>query len=180
MKRIIRADAGDAPLIAKLADEIWRQHYIGLLSEKQLDYMLGQFQSEEKIRSQISSGEMVYYIMYEDDTPAGYCGVGAEEKAVYLSKLYVKQSFRGAGFAKTALSYIEQNFSDKEKIYLHVDVRNAGSIEAYKKMGFSVGAHISRDIGGGYVLDDYVMEKPVKRSQSDCGVLNSYEKAVKP
>ena len=157
--KIIKANSNDAKLIAALADEIWRQHYPAFLSAAQIGYMLAEFQSEENIASQIKSGGMIYYILFEGEIPAGYCGIAIEDEAVYLSKLYIKQGYRGKGLSKLALSHIQSVFADKKKIYLHVDVRNAGSIAAYEKMGFVNTGFLQRGIGGGYVLDDYTMER---------------------
>ena len=49
--------------------------------------------------------------------------------------------------------------SGKSCIYLTVNKYNSGSIEVYKKLGFTVADQVVTDIGGGYVMDDYIMEK---------------------
>ena len=47
------------------------------------------------------------------------------------------------------------------KITLTVNKNNAIAIEAYRKMGFENAGSIVTDIGGGFVMDDYKMEKSV-------------------
>jgi hypothetical protein len=40
-----------------------------------------------------------------------------------------------------------------------VNKRNASAIAAYRKHGFDVRESVVKDIGGGFVMDDYIMEK---------------------
>ena len=49
--------------------------------------------------------------------------------------------------------------SGKSVISLTVNKHNSNSIEAYKKMGFEIIRPMVTDIGSGYVMDDYYMEK---------------------
>jgi len=157
MKRIETAAASDAQLIARLADEIWKEHYIAISGEAHVNYMLEKFQSEQVIASDIASGRMIYFLLYLNDEAAGYCGVCIEETAVYLSKLYVKKDCRQNGLSGMMLGYLKERFASKEYIHLNVNKRNAGSIAAYKKMGFEIVSALVRDIGSGFVMDDYTM-----------------------
>ena len=44
-------------------------------------------------------------------------------------------------------------------LVLNVNKRNASAIAAYRRCGFAVREEVVVDIGGGYVMDDYVMAK---------------------
>ena len=44
-------------------------------------------------------------------------------------------------------------------VILQVNKRNTNAINSYQKYGFEVRTATVDDIGGGYVMDDYVMEK---------------------
>ena len=46
-------------------------------------------------------------------------------------------------------------------LILQVNKRNVNAIDSYKKYGFVVREVTVDDIGHGYVMDDYVMEKRV-------------------
>jgi hypothetical protein len=35
------------------------------------------------------------------------------------------------------------------------------AVEAYKRMGFAIEKEVVADIGGGFVMDDYLMTRPV-------------------
>jgi len=43
-------------------------------------------------------------------------------------------------------------------ITLTVNKHNAGSLEAYRKLGFEKIGPIVQDIGGGFVMDDYILK----------------------
>ncbi len=45
------------------------------------------------------------------------------------------------------------------KIVLTVNKNNTGAIRAYQKIGFRNVGSLVQDIGSGFVMDDYAMEK---------------------
>jgi ribosomal protein S18 acetylase RimI-like enzyme len=47
------------------------------------------------------------------------------------------------------------------RLVLAVNKNNRDAIAAYLKHGFRVADAVVKDIGGGYVMDDYIMVKPV-------------------
>ena len=50
------------------------------------------------------------------------------------------------------------------KIYLTVNRNNAGSIATYEQLGFFIAAQQKADIGNGFYMDDYIMEKTLSVS----------------
>ena len=78
-----------------------------------------------------------------------------------MSKLYIKSSERGKKFGRKAINFIENLAKEKMlyKITLTVNKNNVNSINAYKKMGFVNTGSVVKDIGNGFVMDDYKMEK---------------------
>jgi RimJ/RimL family protein N-acetyltransferase len=45
------------------------------------------------------------------------------------------------------------------RLILSVNKRNTKAITAYKRNGFAIVESVVTDIGGGFVMDDYVMAK---------------------
>ena len=87
-----------------------------------------------------------------------------EEDAVFLSKIYVLSDYRGKKIGKTAMLFVENSTKKLglSKIYLTVNKDNLNSIKAYEKLGYrNTGAAI-KDIGEGFIMDDYKMEKIIK------------------
>ncbi|MDR1537247.1 MAG: GNAT family N-acetyltransferase [Clostridiales bacterium] len=157
----IVAAGEEVRIVAELAQSIWSSHYAHILEAEQISYMIEKYQSPEIIKEQINSGGYVYYLAYWDGKPAGYCGVvaNASERSVFLSKIYVGEGFRRRGIAR---SFIKRFIFDNEKdginhIWLRVNKRNAGSIEAYKKLGFEISQSVVQEIGSSFVMDDYKM-----------------------
>jgi RimJ/RimL family protein N-acetyltransferase len=47
------------------------------------------------------------------------------------------------------------------KIALAVNKRNSNAIAAYEKWGFHIEQSVVKDIGNGFVMDDFIMAKEV-------------------
>ena len=61
------------------------------------------------------------------------------------------------------ISYLETLAKEKSlnRISLTVNKDNTGSINMYKKVGFLICGTAVKDIGEGFIMDDYQMEKRV-------------------
>ena len=145
-----------------LASEIWYQHFIPIIGKSQVDYMLDKFQSAQAIAKQINQG-FFYYLILTEKGYIGYFGFLPKKNELFLSKLYLKSSERGKGFGKNAVNFIKKLAEEKQlkKISLTVNKYNTDTIKTYKKMGFLNTGSVVNDIGNGFVMDDYIMEKPV-------------------
>lgn len=147
-------------LTEKLADIVWREHYIPIVGKAQIDYMLEKFQSVSAMTQQIKDGYL-YYLIYDEDEPAGYFAIQKRDNSLFLSKLYVLSQWRNRGLARQAMAFIEDH-ARREKldnISLTVNKENHGSIKAYLQMGFENVGPVVADIGRGYVMDDFKMLK---------------------
>ena len=149
-------------LIEQLADIVWKEHYTAIIGIDQVNYMLNKFQSAAVIENQITQ-EYQYFIIMNTDKPAGYLAIKKDNEALFLSKIYVLKEFRGQGIGKSAMQFIEAQAKLKNctKITLTVKIHNSNSIKAYAKIGFINTGAIVQDIGNGYVMDDYTMEKNI-------------------
>ncbi len=147
-------------IVESLAREIWTGHYTPIIGKEQVDYMLDRFQSKHAISEQIKSG-VLYFLMQEGHEAIGYIAVQPRGEELFLSKIYVKSSRRAQGYGKKAVLYAESVARQRglRKIVLTVNKNNAGSIRAYEKMGFRNVEALIQDIGKGFVMDDYKMEK---------------------
>lgn len=153
----------DAVQLAQLAEVIWQEHYTPIIGEAQVAYMLEKYQSAEKILEDMTVGGYRYYMAYWNGQLAGYCGIkpGKSGEGAFLSKLYVAREFRKKGISRQMVRYLAENFASEKDgfIWLTVNKNNTGSIAAYKKMGFVMTKEQVTDIGGGFVMDDYVLRR---------------------
>lgn len=148
-------------LVASLAEQIWNEYYIAIITQEQIDYMLETFQSREAVSQQIENGYQYFIIKNADEEEVGYTAVKPEDGRLFLSKLYVLKVQRGKGYGSSALAAIKQLAQDQSytAIWLTVNRNNNASIATYKRNGFEIVSEQVADIGNGYVMDDYVMER---------------------
>ncbi len=151
----------DYILIEELADVIWRKHYIPITGIGQVEHMLKKYQSAEAISKQVEDEGFEYFILTYDKIPVGYISIRKDEDKLFLSKIYVLSEYRGKKIGKTAMQFIEEKTKayDLKTIMLTVNKNNTDSIKAYEKLGFVNVCALVKDIGDGYVMDDYQMEK---------------------
>ncbi len=146
---------------AALAEEIWHEHYEAILGKAQVDYMVTKYQTEEAIREQIEQDGYEYYLLKCFGGTCGYLSIRKEKDALFLSKFYIAKKFRGRGFARQAMDYLESIGRDSRlsRIWLTVNRNNGNSISVYESLGFIKKETKVTEIGAGFVMDDYVMEK---------------------
>ena len=159
------------PVLRELADTIWRQHYVGIISVGQIDYMLAGRFSDEALREHVRAADRWLELLRVSGTPVGYCGyelasIDGEERAaadMKLGQLYVLESHRGMGLGRFMLGHIEGRARElgRRLLWLQVNKRNTGAIGFYRAAGFEVIRDAVFEIGGGFVMDDYVMAKGV-------------------
>lgn len=163
MTEIIPAKSqNDFSIIARLANIIWYEHYISIISLEQIDYMLKKYNSIKAIEESVQVGVLFFYMTF-NAIPVGYVALELKTDFLYISKLYVLKEFRGKKIAKKAMLFAESIAKQhgKKNIKLHVNKYNINSILAYEKMGFFNSESIVTDIGNGFVMDDYEMVKCV-------------------
>jgi diamine N-acetyltransferase len=151
-------------VVEHLAQEIWSQHFTAIIGTSQVNYMLEKFQSTQAIMSQVNSG-WEYYLISVDNKMVGYTGLvpDSDTNKLMLSKIYVKKQVRGKGLGKSILDFVEQKcrLEGFSALWLTVNRFNSGPISWYKGHGFVILEEVKKDNGGGYIMDDYVMEKKI-------------------
>ncbi len=145
--------------LSAVADDIWHQHFTPIIGEKQVNYMLEKFLSPDALVAQINSG-YEYFLLSYDYTFAGFVGIHEETDALFLSKFYVHQDFRG----KKIGSYMFQKLIELckmrnlKKIWLTCNKYNDNTLAIYDHLGFKIVRDEVTDIGNGFVMDDYILE----------------------
>ena len=146
--------------IAELAEVIWHEYFSSLLSAEQIDYMVEKFQSYKAITDAVSNEGYRYYMAYCGDELCGYLGYHNEGGGrIFISKIYVRADKRRLGIASAMLEKLSVDEPESKVWYLTVNRYNSGSIAVYEKRGFETVKEQVTDIGNGFVMDDYVMEK---------------------
>jgi len=154
------SSAQDIGQVAALANEIWREHYTPIIGEAQVTYMLDKLHSAETIAEEILSKNFSYFLLREGEDSFGYLGIQMNGQEAFLSKIYIASRRRGRGDGKVAMNFAGQFAREQgaSVMSLTVNKHNTNTIEAYYKMGFVKTGEKVADIGGGYFMDDYLME----------------------
>ncbi|MBF0265104.1 MAG: GNAT family N-acetyltransferase [Gammaproteobacteria bacterium] len=151
----------DINTVANLAHEIWNQHFVPIIGQAQVDYMLEKFQSVDAISEQINDG-YEYYIINNLSENVGYLGLvsNLDHSRMMISKIYIKLDSRGAGVGSATLNYVEQLSRERQinTVWLTVNRYNQYTIDWYIRNGFVITDEVKKDIGNGFYMDDYIME----------------------
>jgi GNAT superfamily N-acetyltransferase len=162
---IAAATAADLPTVQRLAHAVWHRHYPGIISVAQIDYMLARGYSGEALAKFIGSPGAGLALARGDGEPVGFAAwLRAEAPATTkLDKLYVLPEWHCRGVGRRLIEAVEASAraDGAATLVLNVNKHNAGSIAAYARCGFVVREEVVVDIGEGFVMDDYVMAKPL-------------------
>jgi len=163
--RIERLAYADVGRMAALAAEIWRDHYPSIISAAQIEYMLRQRYDPELVRAELARSD----IWWDKLTAGGEfcafssCLLGPDPGTVKLDKLYVRSRCQRRGYGGMLIARATEEARRRRcnRLVLAVNKNNATAIGAYLKHGFRVADAVVKDIGGGFVMDDYIMEKAI-------------------
>lgn len=162
---IARLAPEDVEAVSALAREIWLAHYPGIISVAQIEYMLAGRYDPRVIAAELAHAGLWWDKLMVDDSLAGFASyfLVADGRAMKLDKVYVqaRQRRRGFGGQLVARACAAARDAGCTRIELAVNRRNAGAIAAYRRCGFAVKEAVVKDIGNGFVMDDYVMERDI-------------------
>ncbi len=163
--RIAPLAVGDIGRLAALAGEIWRQHYAGIISAAQIEYMLKQRYDPGVVKEELQRGGLWWDQLLVAGEIVGFASyfLTGNPGEMKLDKLYVHQDCRRKGYGRMLLDRavtIARAYGC-DTLMLAVNKKNRDAIAAYESCGFRIGDSVVKDIGGGFVMDDFVMIKDV-------------------
>jgi diamine N-acetyltransferase len=158
-----RAVDADIPLLRQLAERVWRDYYPAIIGQAQVDYMLPLMYSEEVIRQEIADG-VVWELALGENGPMAFLSIGLDSDGrAKLHKLYLDSDVHGRGFGQQLIQRaieIARELAASE-LWLQVNKQNARAIRAYERAGFHLEKEAVFDIGGGFVMDDFILARSV-------------------
>ncbi len=151
----------EAEALVELAGRVWRNHYPGIISPRQIEYMLAERYKPGLVRQLLARGDL-WLAARAGDVLVGFAhGHPLEDGGYKLDKLYVDLDWQRHGIGGKLMTEMEVRARSHgcTRLVLRVNRQNQQAIDAYLKQGFTVATLIVEDIGGGFVMDDYVMLK---------------------
>lgn len=162
MHKIRPATVADIALIRELTFQVWPQTYASILSPEQLDYMLDMMYSEKSLLRQMSEGSR-FELIYAEEVPVGFAAWFPYQDDVYkLDKIYVLPAVQGKGTGQYLLNHVLEQVKSKGGRALRLNVNRHNKARGfYERQGFAVIGEGDFDIGQGYFMNDYIMEKKI-------------------
>lgn len=164
MIHIVKATTEDLPTIAEIARKTWPVAYGEILSQAQLEYMLNAFYSKESLQANIDNGHE-FILAIENDIVLGFASFEHQyqhKAKTKIHKIYMLPESQGKGLGKLLIAIIEKTAIDNGSNNLLLNVNRFNkALGFYQKMGFNIIEEINIEIGLGYLMEDYIMEKKI-------------------
>ena len=163
--RIEPVTAADIERLVELAREIWYVHYPAIIGTAQIEYMLAQRYEPRIVREELGRDGTWWDKLMAGETIAGFAsyfltGTTGDMK---LDKLYVHPDYQRRGLGGQMIARVCEVAGKRgcRRLVLAVNKHNRSAIDTYLKHGFRIEDAVVKDIGAGFVMDDYVMVKTV-------------------
>jgi diamine N-acetyltransferase len=161
---IVPAQVSDIPTLQSLAHRIWHACYPEIISREQITYMLEKMYGTEVIERELASGT-IWELAHLGKEPVGYLSYSfdAATSELTLHKIYLLKELQGQGLGQQLLEHVKNRARQRQAtaMSLRVNRGNLKAIAAYQRAGCFIAESNVADIGGGFVMDDYIMKWPV-------------------
>ncbi|CAN5192890.1 GNAT family N-acetyltransferase [soil metagenome] len=167
MITIIQATEQELPIIRDIAYQTWPTTFGEILSPAQIRYMLDMMYSLDSLKTQISEQKHVFLLAQETDSKAylGYVSYEFDYKSqpkTKIHKIYLLPASQGKGVGRLLIDKVAELAAEHENSTVSLNVnRYNKAIQFYERMGFKVIDNETIDIGDGFLMEDFVMEKPL-------------------
>jgi len=155
----------DIPAVAALASTVWRAHYPGIITPEQIEYMLARGYAHDALAAFVNGRDAGIDLAHVGEALAGFAAwlLVDDPRELKLDKLYIDPARQRLGLGGALIERVLGHARSRgvRTVILNVNKRNAQAIAGYEKHGFTVRAPVVIDIGNGFVMDDYVMQRTV-------------------
>lgn len=162
--KLIKATEENIHLIQDLAKRSWENAYSEILSQEQMNYMLETMYSAMEIASHLKNPNYHYYLVLDEKTHDydGFIGFENhyEENTTKLHRIYLVPESKGKGLGKKTLEFLNEKVKESgdNRVVLNVNKYNSAQ-KFYESQGYRIYEEGVFDIGNGFVMDDFLMEK---------------------
>jgi GNAT superfamily N-acetyltransferase len=151
-------------IIQDLAKAIWPDTYGAILSKEQLEFMMEMMYSLDSLENQLKNNN-VFLLVKEENEFLGFASYELNfnnSNKTKIHKLYILPSIQGKGVGKNLIFYIQEiaKKGNNSALILNVNKYNKAK-DFYLHNQFEITDSLVVDIGNGYVMDDFVMEKKI-------------------
>lgn len=165
MISIRKATLDDILTIQQIAYTTWYPTFEDILSQEQIQYMLEMMYSTGSLTEQIEIKKHNFYLAEENNIALGFISVefNYQEKSIAkIHKIYILPSAQGKGVGKLLMQKAEEIAREQKlkKLSLNVNRFNK-ALNFYENLGYQTVKSEDIDIGNGYLMEDFVLEKHI-------------------
>ncbi|GAB3805810.1 GNAT family N-acetyltransferase [Spirosoma humi] len=167
MIAITEATEQDLPIIRAIAYQTWPATFGEILSPAQIDYMLNMMYSPDALTTQIRDKNHVFLLAQDEDSQEHLGFISYEfdyknQSKTKIHKLYLLPASQGKGVGRLLIDKVATLAIDQANSSLSLNVNKYNkAIQFYERMGFTTVDTETIDIGEGFLMEDYIMEKPL-------------------
>jgi ribosomal protein S18 acetylase RimI-like enzyme len=165
MINIVEASTNDFKVIREIAYQTWPIAYGEILSKTQLDYMLEAFYNEETLKDSVVNKGHYFVLAKEGEETLGFVSYEHhynQKMQTKIHKIYILPQTQGKGTGKTLIDFVEKVAKKNNSTALSLNVnRYNKALHFYQKLGFEIVEEVDIELDHGYLMEDYVMEKPI-------------------
>ena len=165
MLKINVASETDLSEIKRIAYETWPLTFGEILSPQQIEYMLEWMYSLPSLTEQIQEKGHVFMLIKEEGESLGYVSYELNYKGIAktkIHKIYLLPASQGKGVGAALIRRVAEIATENQNTALILNVNRFNkAIGFYEKMGFAIVGSEDIDIGDGFLMQDYIMEKPL-------------------
>ncbi|MCP9769789.1 GNAT family N-acetyltransferase [Lacihabitans sp. LS3-19] len=160
-----KANKDEISIIQDIAYITWPVAYGDILSQEKIDYMLGMMYSTEALTEQMDNGH-IFLIINENNKDLGFVSFEnnySKSSKTKIQKIYILPEAQGKGVGRLLINEAEKLSKDigNTMLFLNVNRHNKAQF-MYQKLGFEISKSEDVDIGNGFFMNDYVMEKVIE------------------
>jgi GNAT superfamily N-acetyltransferase len=157
------ATPADAGALSDLARHIWYAAYPGMITEEQIEYMLAWMYAIPTLEAEMRDQGIRFILATGADGLAGFSSYGPSDRPGWakIHKLYLEPGLQGKGLGSRLLQETEARARSEgfQHVWLQVNKYNHKGNSTYQRNGYTKAGEVVDDIGGGFVMDDFVYEK---------------------
>ncbi len=155
------ASSHDFASITAIAQRTWPTTFGTILSAAQIAYMLEMMYAPEALERQVAQGHR-FLLALQTEQALGYASYELDYLAgvTKIHKLYVLPQTQGNGLGRQLIDRVTSiaAAAGQQRIRLDVNYQNT-AVGFYRHLGFQIVSRQDTDIGQGFLMEDYVMEK---------------------
>lgn len=143
---INQANLEDLETIQSIGRQTFTETFAASNSEEEMERYLTESFSTDRVKSELTNPDSLFYIAWEEDNPVGYLKVNSgnaqtelgDETALEIERIYVKSTHQGKKVGQLLYSQALETAEALKKTYIWLGVweKNLKAIQFYTKNGF--------------------------------------------